>query len=94
MMLEKENVEKECIKGLGEERKCTEENQVISHSIEHFAILHFCLTLLPPNLLSNGIWTLFPRRKRAVGKTGTARLNAVNISEVCGPINQFFHVSF
>jgi hypothetical protein len=85
---EEDDDEKECVKGLGEERECADENQVISHSIEHF-----CLTLMPLSLLSNGNRRLFPRRKRAEGRTGTARLDAGEISEVCGTVNQFFHVS-
>jgi hypothetical protein len=54
MIMAKENVKKDRMKGLGEERKWAEENQANSHSGEHYAVSCFCLTLIAPSLLSSG----------------------------------------
>jgi hypothetical protein len=37
---------------------------------------------------------VFPRRIGAMGTAGTVHFQAVNISEVRGAINQFFHIFF
>jgi hypothetical protein len=70
-----------------------EENQANSHSGEDYVVSCFCLTLIPPGLLSNRNWKLFPRRNCAMGTMGTVHFHAVKISDVFGAINQFFHIS-
>jgi hypothetical protein len=64
-----------------------------THSGGHYAVPCFCYALIPPSLLSSENWELFPRRKCAMGTTGTAHFHAVTNSEVCGAVNWFFHVS-